>query len=484
MNNESLVHSLYKFIREGVTVEKMCESKIKSYKLNESLNEAKCVKCGKNFDGKSASKGGLCPECYKKTEGKLPKDPSKIEDPNGDVQLLAEKEKKVTQKSAEKEADAAVNKDIETAGAGKTEEPELTDLQKEAAKETPVDKLTQNKDGEDPLKGEPKVKEEKKITPEVTGVEKVKEQKINGEGLNPDQAIAEFSKQIKMGSLKFEDLLNAIPRWKMKSEDKKRVAQEIGKLVGKEVPKVVFDAIDQYKDIPENKLPDDPSQIKDPTGDIEKLSEEKVLTTVSDEKVAKDISLKYPGSRIVADKTPDGKNQFIVMVKESLTPPLTVASNIIKSEDGKFIVGWVGKNEKGIPQTYIKSFVSETEAQQFQDQMNKRVVKEDIDVTVKADGEEINVTSTPDGIQATKVNPEVQPIDRVETGVEVAEEEPDFYEGEEEWSEEEAGEMEEKIALSAHLGTLEKLTEKQKKFKDEVDGKKIGKKNKAKLKKK
>ena len=79
MNNESLVHNLYKFIREGVSVEKMCESKIKSYKLD---------------------------------EGKLPKDPSKIEDPNGDVQLLAEKEKKVTQKSAEKEADAAVNKDI------------------------------------------------------------------------------------------------------------------------------------------------------------------------------------------------------------------------------------------------------------------------------------------------------------------------------------------------------------------------------------
>lgn len=373
MNNESLVHSLYKFIREGVTVEKMCESKIKAYKLN---------------------------------EGKLPEDPSKIEDPNGDVQKLAEKEEaKKTQKKEEKEADAAINPDIETANAGKTEEPELTDLQKEAAKETPVDKLTQNKDGEDPLNGEDKVKEEKKITPEVTGVTK------------------------------------------------------------------------------ESKLPDDPSKIEDPIGDIEKLSEEKVLTTVSDEKVAKDISLKYPGSRIINDKTPDGKNQFIVMVKEQKIDEAMGAPVFLRDLTGAMKEEFLrnprvkAANEKGLDVTvgyYISNpIVSESK------------VKEDIDVTVKADGEEINVTSTPDGIQATKVNPEAQPIDRVETGVEVVdEEEPDFYEGEEEWNDEMVGEMEEKIALAEHLGTLEQLTEKQKKFKEEVEGKKIGKKNKAKLSKK
>ncbi len=407
MNNESLVHNLYKFIREGVSVEKMCESKIKSYKLD---------------------------------EGKLPKDPSKIEDPNGDVQLLAEKEKKVTQKSAEKEADAAINKDIETAGAGKTEEPELTDLQKEAAKETPVDKLTQNKDGEDPLNGEPKVKGEKKITPEVTGVEKVKEDKTE-----------------------------------------------------------------------EGKLPKDPSLVKTPEEDIQLLSEEKVLTTVSDEKVAKDISLKYPGSRIVNDKTPDGKNQFIVMVKEQKVNEISSFKEVIDSTISKLTaerigqlagvklelsnpiesdVSWVWKintPEYDEVRLFKKDgviFLSKGDKTQKQIPANESKVKEDIEVTVKADGEEINVTSTSDGIQATKVNPAAQPIDRVETGVEVVEEEPDFYEGEEEWSDEEAGEMEEKIALSAHLGTLEKLTEKQKKFKDEVDGKKIGKKNKSKLKNK
>jgi hypothetical protein len=150
MNNESLVHNLYKFLKEGVTTEKMNEANVRAYPVV-----------------------GV----QKLDEGKLPKDPSEISDATGDVQLLSEKEKKektkkVTQKSAEKEADAAINKDIETAGAGKTDEPELTDLQKEAAKETPVDKLTQNKDGEDPLKGDAKVKEEKKIIPEVTGVTK------------------------------------------------------------------------------------------------------------------------------------------------------------------------------------------------------------------------------------------------------------------------------------------------------------------------
>jgi len=51
----------------------------------------------------------------------------------------------------------------------------------------------------------------------------------------------------------------------------------------------------------EGKLPADPSLIIHPDKDIQTLAEETVLTTVSDEIVAKDISSKYPNSRIVVD---------------------------------------------------------------------------------------------------------------------------------------------------------------------------------------
>jgi uncharacterized protein YndB with AHSA1/START domain len=380
MNNESLVHNLYKFLKEGVTTEKMNEANVRAYPVV-----------------------GV----QKLDEGKLPKDPSEISDATGDAQLLSEKEKKektkkVTQKSAEKEADAAVNKDIETAGAGKTEEPELTDLQKEAAKETPVDKLTQNKDGEDPLKGDAKVKEEKKIEPEVTGVTK------------------------------------------------------------------------------ESKLPDDPSQIKDPLGDVEKLAEDKVLTTVSDEKVAKDISQKYPGSRIVADKTPDGKNQFIVMVKETkVNEDIELADlegNSYKTEDGyvfyfdnSYIE--VSKDNRIVTTFHYDKLVKES----------KKEVKEDVTVTVDDGNKSTTITSTEDGGTTITTTDKPAVEEPVVVDEPVVEEDPDVFPGETEWSDEETDEMAEKIEVADYLATLSQLSEKQKKFKDEIKGKKIGKKNKAKL---
>jgi hypothetical protein len=412
MNNESLVHNLYKFLKEGVTTEKMNEANVRAYPVVgiQKLDEGQDARGERDGTGpykdsaqrqatgdmgKRKLAGEACPK-GKQDEGKLPKDPSLVEDPDGDIQLLSEKEKKtkkVTQKSAEKEADGSLNKDIETAGAGKTDEPELTDLQKEAAKETPVDKLTQNKDGEDPLKAKSKTKEEKKITPEVTGVTK------------------------------------------------------------------------------ESKLPDDPSQIKDPIGDVEKLAEDKVLTTVSDEKVAKDISQKYPGSRIVADKTPDGKNQFIVMVKESREKSLEISEILNSILSGEFgLENAQAIEDKIMEQFYIKKIIE-----------SKKEVKEDVTVTVDDGNKSTTITSTEDGGTTITTTDKPAVEEPVVVDEPVVEEDPDVFPGETEWSDEETDEMAEKIEVADYLATLSQLSEKQKKFKEEIKGKKIGKKNKAKL---
>lgn len=63
----------------------------------------------------------------------------------------------------------------------------------------------------------------------------------------------------------------------------------------------------------ESTLPTDPSQVKAPETEIQQLAEEKVLTSLSDETVARDIASKYPGGRVITD--PQSK-QFIVMVQE------------------------------------------------------------------------------------------------------------------------------------------------------------------------
>ena len=66
----------------------------------------------------------------------------------------------------------------------------------------------------------------------------------------------------------------------------------------------------------EGKLPDDPSIVKDPQGDIQKLAEmEKPFTTVSDEEAAKVIVGKMPGSRYEKNK----EGGFVVYVKEEKT---------------------------------------------------------------------------------------------------------------------------------------------------------------------
>ena len=396
MNNESLVNSLYKFIKGEATMDKMNEANLVAYPV--------------------VGKQDL-------SEGKLPsdngKDNSIIDNPMDQVEMLSEKEKaakKVTQKSAKKEADTAVNGDIETANAGETEEPELTDLQKEAAKDKAIDQLTQDKDGQDPLVGDAKVKEEKKITPEVTGVTK------------------------------------------------------------------------------ESKLPDDPSQIKDPTGDIEKLAEEKCLTTVSDEKVAKDISAKYPGSRIVMDQ--QGK-QYMVMVKEEKTCTCECIDCLEAKKKSKVpSVKADTKTDKLTKESIIdedtdeakkvKSKVPGVSAKKV-DKLTKESVDEDVTVTVDDGNKSTTITSTEGGgttITTTDkpaVETEVAVVEEPVVEEPVVEEDPDTFPGETEWTDDEAKEMGEKIEVADYLATLGKITEKQKKFIDDIKNKKIGKKNKLKL---
>ena len=151
-NNETMAYSLFQFLKNGVTIKQ----------LEESTNAAYGKKVEKVQGFKRVVK-----------EGKLVADPSKITDPKGTIQTLAEE-------TSLKEP-VAQDKKIKTANAGITEHPEVTRIQKDMEKNNnTVAKLTQGKDGLDPDASAKlgKTKEEKKIEPKVSSVEKVKETKI------------------------------------------------------------------------------------------------------------------------------------------------------------------------------------------------------------------------------------------------------------------------------------------------------------------
>ena len=624
MNNESLVHNLYSFIKSEATMEKLQEANKKAFpkvsqfsllpydKAKEIFGEAyemglfggdelefnkhgeaeirqdrdwetydkeevievgsKLIKIPKDrwetFSDTSLEEprnliGKSMEEIYKifglpssTIEGKLPDDPSQIKDPDGDIQKLSEKE-----------VDTTVNKDIKTANAGVTNEPEKTDIQKEAEKDTPTDKLTQDKKGQDPLAEPSKVKDEKKITPEVSSVDKVKEDRspypvdsrfsitkrvpitFNGiiytahfsgqEGhLQFENALDKNNNQPKNFDEFMKELAKIVP-FNDKVKEQKISVEELAKelRVSVDVVKVIQDALRKDMEKSEGKLPKDPSKIEDPEGDIQDLSEEKVLTTVSDEKVAQDISSKYPGSRVVKDEK---GNQFMVMVKEAKVNEAIIGTPVylrdlkdevkgellrdnpslknINDEGKDIIVGYfadepkVQEAKKKIREMVVGDQVSlpgnrfgevikisgENAAIKLNKEgtivqrpindpevniLSEKKVKEDVTVTVDADGKETVVTAVDGGgVQVTSVEKEAtEPVTEPIVNEPVIEEEPEFLEGEEEINDDEAEEMAEKITVIEYLKNKKVLTEKQKKFLNEVKGVKMGKKNKQKV---
>ena len=557
-----LVNSLYNFIKSDATMNKLQEANTKAYPVKESekvpawrvsyrslsnvyyaANKGEAAEEFRLEMGDKVPAGAELKFANVSNEGKLPsdngKDNSIIANPEEQIQMLSEKEKaakKVTQKSAEKEADAAVNPDIKTDNAGVTAEPEKTDIQKDLEKETPTDKLTQDKAGQDPAASAnmKKAKEVKKEELEVTGVEKVKEAKINETVKTVEEAIAwlgshqdgEFDndniyyysklpegakwivglsyeklhKAVRYGYFKddagliaqvntyIQDLGESKNKVKEAKMTVEQLAKELG--VGVEVVKAIQDALrdDMMK---EGKLPSDNGKdnsiIANPEEQIQMLSEEKVLTTVSDEKVAKDIAAKYPGSRIVVDNE---KKQWIVMVKEEKKCTCSGKCHESYVEGDKIIYkdnlpGEVVKVAKGMVAAKMgsgKTVQYMADDPELKKVAEKKEVKEDVTVTIDNSGKETTVTASDDGsISVDTSAPKAPSVGEPVVEPPVEDDAPDFFEGEEEMKDEEADEMAEKILVVEHLETLKKTTKKQANFIKEVKGLKMGKKNKQKV---
>ena len=413
--NDLMAYQLFRFLKEGVSVEQLqaatdkafgkvqeehigfkrlskevakgAEKQGKSKEAAEEEGAAVAAKQGRKKYGKEKFQKMAAAGKKAKNEGIVVADPSTIDDPEGQIQTLAEEKK---------EQEAATDPNIKTNGAGITEEPERSRIQKEMEKLTPdPDKLTQGKDGLDPdaKAGAPKAKEEKKIEPKVTSVEKVKESEVP------------TIKAPEQGKEKKTEEVSGMKKEKAENE-KDRVSASEGIVVA------------------------DPSTIDDPEGQIQTLAEERVLTTVSDENVAKDIQSKYPGSRTVRDEV-NGKPQWIIMVKETKT-------------------------------------------------------QEGVDVAITTDDKKIDVTSTPEGTTVTtSETPSIEPealVAKEEQAEHEAEETPEVEEKEQETGlGDEDTLMAEKIYVSQLLKGKSSLTEKEQKFIKEVEGFKLTEARKAKI---
>jgi hypothetical protein len=204
--SEINVHGLYKFIKEGVTDEQLFAATKEAYSEKEVTEETmlkeqsemevnhtfmmshmnevapegwegtvKAMKKSKKVKNPWALAWYMKDKGYKShksesvaDEGKLPADTANIQKPDQYIQNLKEEEKK-------ENIDGAANPEIKTDNAGVTPEPEETKVSAELDKQTPtVDKLTQGKDGQDPMIEPDKVKDEKKEEVKVTDVEKTK----------------------------------------------------------------------------------------------------------------------------------------------------------------------------------------------------------------------------------------------------------------------------------------------------------------------
>ena len=422
-NNETMAYSLFQFLKNGVTIKQ----------LEESTNAAYGKKVEKVQGFKRVVK-----------EGKLVADPSKITDPKGTIQTLAEE-------TSLKEP-VAQDKKIKTANAGITEQPEVTRIQKDMEKNNnTVAKLTQGKDGLDPDASAKlgKTKEEKKIEPKVSSVEKVKETKDTVTTTVPEVKAEQFKKSgLEVSGLKKETAEN------------------------------------------ESKLPSDPSTITNPAETIQSLAEEKVLTTVSNKVIAEEISVKHSGR--VVEESVNGKPQFTVWVKSikeaDETNPVGVEkkTKVVAQFDTQDAADAESKNSK----YNGKATVSATKDPSTQKDTFQVTVAEAVDVTVATDDKKVAINTTPEGettvttsdVNATPISASPEVLEPVVPEIAPTEDVPAVEETPAE--EDEDTLMAEKIYVSDLLKGKSSLTEKEQAFVKAVDGVVLSEAKKAKVAKK
>lgn len=401
MSNESMAYSLFKFLQKGVTVEQLQESTDKAFgKAQESPIGFKRVIKEEKLAEKVKAKPPVKKVVKKVKEGKVVADPSTITDAEGTIQTLAEE-------TSLKEP-VGFDKDNKLANSGITPDPMIPkvvkDIKAKLGNSKDAAKLTQDKDGFDPNMEvlHIQTKEEKEITP---CIDSVKEEETQNPG--PDGTVV--TKESKDVTTKIPDV---------KAEQFKKTEEVSG--------------LKKEKAENESILPTDPSTITNPAETIQKLAEERVLTTVSDENVAKDIQSKYPGSRTVKDEV-NGKPQWIIMVTET-----------------------------------------------------KKEIKEEVDVTVSTEDKKVDVNTTPEGTTVTTSDVNATPVSAAPEVLEpvvpeIAPEEKSVEETPAEVSEDEDTLMAEKIYVTELLKGKSSLTEKEQKFIKEVESVVLSEAKKAKV---
>ena len=367
-----MAYDLFRFLKDGVNAEELKESTDKAF------------------------------------EGKLPEDPSQVEGTEEEIERLTEKELKI--KNRRELRFAARNKEKVASDVHKGSKF-IEDLEKQSPG---VDKLTQGEDGLDPnvstcLKKRKKVKETKSLTEGFKVGEEVYYHGRSGEVTGkrdggiivyfPDTDREEWididelreqneSKKIVESVSEFE-VINVDNVTGAESDNLHIVVKNTSKnqYYGGTLEQVSEEFIEDFKNVKEGKLPDNPANIEDPKKEIQQLSEERVLTTVSDEEVAKDLITKYPGSRYIPDEV-NGKKQFIIMVKEA-----------IKKEDDKHNCSCV------------------------KDGKCTGSCKEGVEVTIVTDDKEVNINSQDGATQVTTTDKDGEssevistddPVDQVE----------------------------------------------------------------------
>ena len=422
-SNENMAYDLFQFLKKSVNADQ----------LQEATNSAYSKTAPKVQGFKRVVK-----------EGKLVVDPSTITDPKGTIQTLAEE-------TSLKEP-VAQDKKIKTANAGITENPETTKIQKDMEKNNnTVDKLTQGKDGKDPDASAKlgKTKEEKKIEPKVSSVEKVKETTTKVTTTVPEVKAEQFKKSgLEVSGLKKETAEN------------------------------------------ESKLPSDPSTITNPAETIQSLAEEKVLTTVSNKVIAEEISVKHSG-RIVEESV-NGKPQFTVWVKsikeaDEVNPIGVEKKSVVKSKfDTKEAADADALKYNG------KGVVSATKDKDTGKDVFQVAVEEAVDVTVATDDKKVAINTTPEGettvttsdVNATPISAAPEVLEPVVPEISPTENVPAVEETPEEVEENDDTLMAEKIYVSDLLKGKSSLTEKEQAFVKSVDGIVLSEAKKAKVSKK
>jgi len=550
--SENMVHNLYKFIKEGVTPEQMfaataeafCEKVVtdeamlrenaemesnQTFMLNH-LNEVapegwegtvKGMKKHKKISNPWALAHYMKGKGYKPhaSEGKLPADLANIQKPDQYIQDLKEDEKK-------ENIDDAANPAIKTDNAGVTPAPELTKVSQEMDKATPtVDKLTQDKNGIAPEVDAkaPAAKEEKKIEPKVTDVKKENEGKLPAAIANIQkpgeyiQNLAEEAERVIADGISEENVAKDLAS-RHKGEAVQNPSTKLWKVVSVVNPSIAtaMPATSAATTVPavEKKVNTCSKCSKEkceclkeekttepataaPAGVPEVKDKEDVnvpLKTMATDKsnaLASDAQVMDPGTTKTTKQeqpmaqapAPSGQ-----VIDPGTTSTVKQAQAANAGADNKTT------EPKG---TTVSSKVPEVSATtsavpDVKSAKPDALVKEDVDVTIRSDGKEVNVVSAGGATTITTQDTAAVPISTetpllgAETPAEEEEEEELELEEEPELSDEEALEMAERLMVAEHLGKLDEknMSAKQKKFVEDMKAKKFSKKNTAKIEKK